>query len=334
MYLHEMPGFVDLQVNGFMNVDFTSIFLTDHSFMAATTALIEQGTAAYCPTVVTASDDVYKRNLPLIAEIMSRPENAGRFLGLHLEGPFLSPQPGARGVHDEKCIRRPSIDYFKWMYDLAGGNVSILTLAPEEPGAIKLIEYAVSLGVVVSIGHHIAEDSVIDAAISAGAKACTHIGNGLPNMIPRHNNPLWKQLSDDRLWGMFITDGHHLPVPLIHTAIRTKGLDRFIVTSDAAALAGMPIGVYGSFGKEVEVEASGRIFCPETGSLAGSHSTMMECINFLASLNVLTWDELIRVGLHNPLELIGRSVDDITQVPGGIDHTDNRFKVALGDNNG
>lgn len=333
MYLHEIPGFVDLQVNGFMDVDFTSISLTEDDVMATTVELAQRGTAAYCPTMVTTSDQAYKRNLPLIVKCMSTLENTRRFLGIHLEGPFLSPEPGARGVHDEECIRPPSIDYFKCLYDLAQGNVSVLTLAPELPGALELIEYAVSLGVVVSMGHHLASDSIIDAAISAGATACTHIGNGLPNMIPRHNNPIWKQLSDDRLWGLFITDGHHLPVPMIQTAIRTKGLDRFVVTSDAASLAGMPVGRYGSFGKEVEVEESGRIFCPETGSLAGSHSTMMECVNFLASLGLLTQNELVKVGFNNPLELLGRSLDEIAPVPGGIVYTQNQFNIASGDNN-
>lgn len=333
MYLHKIPGFVDLQVNGFMNVDFTSINLTDELFQFAVDELVKSGTAAFCPTVVTASKDVYAHTLPLIAETMNRPENSGRILGIHLEGPFLSPQPGARGVHDERYIHAASIEYFKYLYDLANGKISILTVAPEEPGALELIAYASGHGITVSIGHHLSDDSTIDKAVYAGAKACTHIGNGLPNLIPRHNNPLWKELTDDRLWGLFITDGHHLPIPLIHTALRTKTVDRFIVTSDAAALAGMPVGIYDSFGKQVIVEESGRISCPETQSLAGSHSTMMECINFLASLNVLSKEELLKVGLYNPLELINHKVEDVKQIPGGISYENNRFNVASGDCN-
>ena len=104
-----------------------------------------------------------------------------------------------------------------------------------------------------------AEKCEIELAIQAGARACTHLGNGIPAMLPRHSNPIWAQLAEDSLIGMFITDGHHIPPEFIKTALRVKTPERFIVTSDASAIAGMPHGTYEVNGVEVVLEESGRI---------------------------------------------------------------------------
>lgn len=332
MYLNKCSGFIDLQINGFLGVDFSDVSLTKQGLLSVASHLAKRGTSAFCPTVVTGPESMYSHNLSLIADAISDPDFEGRILGIHLEGPFISPKPGARGVHAAEHIRKPSIDTFKKYYDLAQGKISILTIAPEEPGAIDLIEYAVSLGVIVSIGHHLADDKHIDDAISAGAILCTHVGNGLPNTIDRHKNPLWKELSDDRLSCMFITDGHHLPAPLIKTALRAKGIDDFIVTSDAAAIAGMPPGIYNSFGTDVIVEESGRISCPGTGSLAGSHSDMFECMNFLASLNILDEDSMWKAGRDNQIRLLGIEDREIqTKDPVSVIYKDNSFSIVNGE---
>ncbi len=321
-------GFVDIQVNGYMGINFSKEKLTLDEVRRVTLDLSAKGTIAYCPTIVTSSMEMYRKGLAVMAEAMEDPELSGHILGVHLEGPFISPEPGAVGAHQPEFVRAPSIKDFDLFWEWSRGNIAILTVAPEMPGAEELIRYAVGKGITVALGHHFADNASLERAVAAGARSCTHLGNGLPNMIHRHSNPLWWQLACDDLWGTFITDGHHLPPSLIKTSLRTKTIDRTIVISDAASLAGMPAGKYYDFGKEVIIEATGRIFCPESGGLGGSHSTMLECMNFLASLNLLREADLWQVACTNPLKLLGKDSSVLDKANGPAVYFENdRFIV-------
>jgi N-acetylglucosamine-6-phosphate deacetylase len=318
-------GFVDLQVNGWMGTSFTERGLTPESVKAVTLALAERGTAAYCPTVITGDPDAYRENFRAIVRAMGDAATGRRMLGIHLEGPFISPQPGAVGCHPRQWVKDPDVRTFEKFQEWAEGNIRLLTLAPERPGAEALIRHAAARGVVVSLGHHWADDAALDNAVRAGARLCTHVGNGIPNEIPRHRNPLWWTLACDRLSGMFITDGHHLPPPLIKVALRAKGVERFIVTSDAADLAGMPPGRYG---RDIVIRDDGMICCESSKSLAGSHSVMIECMNHLAGLALLSEPDLWRVGRDNALAALGRTAVGLAGLGGPeVVFRDGRFEV-------
>lgn len=301
-----MRGFVDVQNNGWMGTDFSQPGLTLERIREITRDLLARGTLAYCPTVITGKPELYKTNFKIIADAMKDPEIGGHILGIHLEGPFISPEPGAVGAHPRDCVLAPDVKVFDQFQAWAEGNIRILTVAPERPGCEELIRHASRQGVVVSMGHHLASDDDMERAVRAGARLCTHVGNGIPNMIHRHNNPLWWQLANDEISGLFITDGHHLPADMIKVAFRAKGVDRFIVISDAAPLAGMPPGKYTIFGGlPVVINEAGLIYSEQSQSLAGSHSTIMECMNHLASLGILSEAELWKVGFENPARLLG-----------------------------
>ena len=323
-------GFVDLQVNGWMGLDFSAPGLTVAQVLGVTRDLRDRGTIAYCPTVITTELPVYEANLQVIRRAMDDRDLGRHLLGIHLEGPFISPEAGAVGAHPARHVREPDPATLDRLLDWASGKVRLLTLAPERPGALDLIRRAVARGVFVSLGHHLAKDADLDAAVDAGATLCTHIGNGLPNEIHRHRNPLWWALADDRVAGMFITDGHHLPAPLIKTAFRAKTPKRFIVTSDASSLAGMPPGRYTIFGGlPVVVEPSGRIYSEQSRSLAGSHATMIECMNHLASLGLLTEAQLRQVGRTNPLKAIGLGPAALARLTGpAVRYAKGRFVVG------
>ena len=322
-------GFVDLQVNGWMGVNFSGEGLKVEDVRRVTQDLLRKGTLAYCPTVVTTAMETYRENLAVLAMAMREPDLASHILGIHLEGPFISPKPGARGAHDARHIRPPSIPEFEEFRKWGDGRIAMLTVAPEEPGALDLIRHATAQGVTVMAGHHLASDEAMDAGVAAGLKGCTHVGNGIPNEIHRHHNPLWWQLAADALWGMFITDGHHLPPPLIKVALRAKTVERFVVTSDASPLAGMPPGQYDVFGLTAVISEAGRIYSEQHRGLVGSHATMIECMNHLASLRLLTEAELWQVGLHNPLRVLGRTARDIEGVSGpSVTYADGRFTVG------
>jgi len=302
--------------------------LTLDKVRKVTRYLAKAGTTAYCPTVVTGPMDMFRHNLPIIAAAMRDPELKPHILGIHLEGPFISPVEGARGAHPPEHIIKPDVDTFKRFQEWAEGQIVLLTLAPEIDGALPLIHYASENGTVVSLGHHFADDNVMESAVKAGARLCTHLGNGMPDMINRHQNPLWWQLACDDLTGIFITDGHHLPADLIKVALRAKTINRFIVVSDATELGGQEPGIYHFQYHEVVLEPSGRIGFKDTPYLAGSSATMLQCMNYLASLNLLTEAELWKVGYDNPLRLLGRCLDQQPADTTAVVFENNQFKLA------
>ncbi|RPJ50174.1 MAG: N-acetylglucosamine-6-phosphate deacetylase [Chloroflexi bacterium] len=319
-------GFVDLQVNGYAGINFSDASLTLNQVAEVCAALASRGTLAFCPTVITSGMDVYRRVLPELAEAVLRSGDwPGRLLGIHLEGPFISPEDGAVGVHPREHARLPSLEVFDALYDLSGGKIALLTLAPELPGALELIRRAVERGVVVSIGHTLAGASTIRAAVKAGASLSTHLGNGCPNLLHRHQNPIWPQLAASELAAMLITDGHHLPPEVIAVMLAAKGPSRVIVTSDAAPAAGCPPGEYSFFGSRILLEPSGRLRNLERETLAGSSATMLDCMNVLAGLGLLSAEDLWRVGRDNPLTVLGRRVIDLPA--GTVMLADDHFEV-------
>lgn len=298
-------GYVDLQVNGFLGVDFSDPALTEEDFARVCRALLAQGTAAFLPTMITSSLDTYARNLPLMASVMGRGEFAGRLPGVHLEGPFISRVPGAVGAHNPAYVRAPDVDVLAQLFDWAGGRVRLLTLAAELPGADELARFAVERGSAVSIGHSLFTTADLDRMADAGATALTHLGNGLPNVLPRHDNPLWAGLAHDAYTAMVIADGHHLPEPVLRVALRAKGADKLIVVSDASPVAGLPPGRYHFLDNDAILEPSGLFHNPAKQCLVGSSATMAQCMAHLASLDELSGDGLDQVGRTNPLTLIG-----------------------------
>jgi len=309
----KIRGLVDLQVNGYKGVHFSDINLTRDDFVMACRGVFEAGTTAFLPTIITSSKKVYEHNLPIIAAVLHEAEFHGRLLGIHIEGPFISAQKGTRGAHDEQWISKPDLDYLRQLIDWADGKVKLLTIAAEPDGSEKLARYAVGRGITVSLGHQMAGEQDLCRLVRAGAASLTHLGNGVPAMLPRHENPIWAGLGNDDLIAMIITDGHHLPASILKTIIRTKGTDRCVVVSDASSLAGFGAGTYEVLGTKVVLEEAGRLYDPETGYLAGSSSTMLECMNHLASLDLVSTDELVAMGFYNPLKLIGLEPDDVAQ---------------------
>ncbi len=309
--MFKVPGFIDLQVNGFLGVSFSESDLTEAEFIRVSKELLKRGTAAFLPTVITSSEESYKHSLPILAKAMQAPELNGRALGIHAEGPFLSDKPGAVGAHNPDWVKAPSIEFFKKMQKWADGQIKMLTIAAENEGAAELTKYAVSQGVAVSLGHHLATYEDLRKCADAGASLLTHLGNGIPNELDRHNNAIWAGMACDGLTAMIITDGHHLPPPVIKAIIRAKGIDNTIITSDASPIAGMPPGEYNTLGNRALIEENGRLHNPDKNCLVGSSATMLQCVNYLASLGFLTPGEIIQAAVTNPLKAVNVDPDSI-----------------------
>jgi len=300
-----VTGFVDLQVNGFRGVNFSGADLTESSFRETGQRLLQHGTAAFLPTIVTSEAGIYRRNLPIMAKVLAEPEFQGRLLGFHVEGPFISSKPGAVGAHNPDWVRPPDPGLLDELIELSRGNIRLLTVAADVDGAAELVAHAVERGITVSLGHQLADAGDLQRAVQAGATALTHLGNGIPNMLPRHPNPIWEGLAEDRLIMMVIADGSHLPASVLKAMLRAKGIDKSVVVSDAAHLAGMPPGRYQTNGHEVILEPTGKLHDPKRECLVGSSFTMLECMNFLAVQGWYDLDTLLTLGVHNPLKLIG-----------------------------
>lgn len=304
-------GFVDLQVNGYKGTNFSSPELDEGACREACRLVLSKGTVAFLPTVITSLEDVYRRNLPMIARVMDDSEFKGRLLGFHIEGPFISPQPGAVGAHRSDWVHKPDIALLERMQEWARGRIRLLTVAAELEGIEELIRRAVKLNIVVSLGHQMAGPKDLAKAVDAGATMLTHLGNGMPGQVDRHQNPLWAALAEDRLHAMIITDGHHLPPEVIKVIWQVKGAERTTIVSDASSFAGLPPGRYAWQGGEVGIKPNGRLFDVKKGCLAGSSAMMLDCMSYFANLELATREELRRVGFENPLKQIGLSAKDV-----------------------
>ncbi len=292
-------GLVDLQVNGHRGVDFSSGLLELDDVLQAADQLAHEGTEGFLATVVTAPPELYRRNLPLLARAVEQTPSGSGVLGIHLEGPFLSAQRGYVGAHRCDWVLPGDGALLAELLDLAGGHVRLVTLAAETSGAADLARLARARQAAVSIGHSRYAPDDLDRLHDAGATLLTHVGNGLPNELHRHVNPIWAALADDRYTAMVIADGFHLPGALLKVVLRAKTPARVIAVSDATALTGLPPGEYESFGNRVVLEASGKLHMPARACLAGSACTLADCADHLAGLSLLSDDELMAVASGN-----------------------------------
>ncbi len=298
--------FVDIQVNGFHGYDLNIESVTPDDISKMVHKLWDVGTGFLCPTIVTASFDNISKSLSAVVKACENdPLIAHSILGIHLEGPYISPEDGPRGAHPLAHVRNPNWDEFNRLQDIAEGMIRIVTLAPEKEGAIQFIEKVVATGVIVSIGHTNASTKVIQKAIRAGAKLSTHLGNGAHAMIQRHPNYIWDQLAADELYASLIVDGHHLPPSVVKSMIRAKTLEKCILISDATALAGMPTGNYEFAGQPVELKDDSSIRLSGTEYLAGSAIVLAAGVENTAKYSDISIKNAISLATIHPLQLLG-----------------------------
>lgn len=262
---------LDPQVNGYAGVDFQSDSLTAEQLRDATEAWRRDGGQRFFLTLIT---DAWPRMMARLRRLQtlvaSAPALGEVIAGWHLEGPFLSPEPGYHGAHDPALMQDPQPDHLREFRDTAGGAHLLITLAPERPGAIGAIAMARSLGIVVSLGHTNASASTLRNAAAAGAEGFTHLGNGCPQLLDRHDNILWRVLDTPGLIVGLIPDGHHLSPSLFRLLHRVLPANRLYYTTDAMAAAGAPPGAFTLGALKVEVGEDGIVRQPGGSNFAGS----------------------------------------------------------------
>jgi len=300
MYL--APGLIDVQINGFMGVDFSGPDLTVEGIRKATKALWKAGVTTYFPTIITSDFNRMKKNFAVLAQAQKDPEIGSSIPGFHLEGPYISPLPGFRGAHLEKYIKNPDWEEFQELQRAANNGIKLITLAPELEGAIPFIRKCVTNGIIVALGHHNGSATDIGQAIDAGAKMATHLGNGCANEINRHHNPLWPQLADDRITPSLIADGFHLTKEEVRSFYKVKGPDRTILVSDALDLAGLPPGEY-TRGERTLLLTPNVVKLPKENVLAGAASPISACVGVIMDYTQCTIKDAIQMASTNPARM-------------------------------
>lgn len=300
------PALVDMQVNGGFGIDLQRDDLVLDEVVDLSHRLAAQGVARWAPTLVTASVDAMERRAWRIVEaMMADPATDASILGIHFEGPFISPVDGPRGAHPKEHVLAPSGAVMNRLIRAAAGRVACVTLAPELAGAVPVIRSLAKQNVIASLGHHAANTAQISKAAAAGARMSTHLGNGLATAIHRHHNPVWPQLANDQLHASFIADLHHLPEEALKAMIWAKGPERCILVSDAVCLAGMKPGKYHLFGTDVEMRRDGRVCLSGTELLAGSGALLLDGVINAWLAADLTMGEAFDCASKNPAQLLG-----------------------------
>ena len=269
------PGMIDLQVNGFAGVDYNSPDTPQDEIARSIEVIRRTGVTRFFPTVITGSHENITGSLGNLARAKRELSNGNSLVRFHVEGPWISPVDGPRGAHPKEHVRAATVDEWKRFEEAAEGHIGILTLAPEQEGALSLIEHVTEQGrAVVALGHTNADTSRIKDAIRAGATMSTHLGNGSHQVIARFPNYILDQMASDELCAGLIVDGIHLDPSFVKIAVRAKGLDRCVLVTDAVAPAGCPPGIYRIGHLEVELTPENRVELTSSRRLAGSALTM------------------------------------------------------------
>lgn len=301
------PGFIDLQVNGYRGLDYSSPNLSLEEVERIVRYLAASGTAKHVPTIITSPRETIVRNLAILAKGRRESDLIGRAIpGYHIEGPFISPEDGPRGAHSPRHVRNPDYEEFLAWQEAAEGGVKIVTIAPELPGALELIERVVDSGVLAAIGHTAASPETVRDAIRAGARLSTHLGNGSHGMIPRLKNYVWEQLAADELSAGIISDGFHLPAAVVKSIARGKGLGRLFLVSDVAIHGGQKPGVYQWGDIACEVFEDGHLgLHGSPGFLAGAGHLLDRDLAFFVKATGVELAEAIGLCTGSPARLLG-----------------------------
>lgn len=300
-------GYVDIQVNGYAGVDFNQNHLTLEQLEYACHKLRSDNVECILIALITAPlKDLAIRVRTIVSYRKQSSLVAAMVRGIHLEGPFISPLDGFRGAHPLDAIRSPDLGTMQDLLALGEDTIRLVTLAPELPGALPLIEWLRNHQVVVAAGHCDPSLAQLESALDAGLSLFTHLGNGCPQWLHRHDNIIQRVLSlKNRLWVSFIADGIHIPIPALKNYLALVGLERVIITTDAMAAAGASTGTFTLSDLELDVGSDGVVVLPGTRQFAGSAISMPASELILAHQLGLSPSDIERVTRTNPLKALG-----------------------------
>ncbi len=301
------PTLLDLQINGYGGVDFQrDDHLTETQLLSAARQLRRDGCGRFFFTLIT---DEWPKLMSRVHRAKAlrdaNPELRAAIAGWHIEGPFLSPEVGFKGAHNPAVMRDATEADLRELRAATGADPVLLTLAPERGGSLEAIRCAVSLGIVISLGHTNASAERIREAVAAGARGFTHLGNGIPQQLDRHDNILWRVFDTPGLLPSLIPDTHHVSPILFRHMHRALPPDRIYYTTDAMSAAGAPPGRYTIGSIELEVGADQIVRQPGKPNFAGSALKPVDGIMRAARMLGKSWREVWPHFSQRPAELMG-----------------------------
>jgi N-acetylglucosamine-6-phosphate deacetylase len=285
-------AYFDLQLNGYAGVDFNGDVLDRASLEMVCQTLESQGVGGVLATVITDSIDAMEARLGRIGTLLEDYPALQRVIkGIHVEGPFINPAPGYRGAHPEDAIIPADTSLMERLLDAGRGFVRLVTLAPESDSGSRVTRMISDMGIVVSAGHTDASLDQIRAAIDNGLTMFTHVGNGCPASMPRHDNIIQRVLSlRGRLWLCFIADGVHIPFFVLRNYFDLIGLEKTIVVTDGIAASGLGPGRYTLGRWELNIGDDLVARSPDGSHLVGSTVTMPRTFHNLTEILGLSAD--------------------------------------------
>ncbi len=298
----------DLQVNGWSGVDFNSEDLKLEQLESLCQQLQMRGVVKFLATVITAEwPQLLKRlaHLGKLLDRLSKPNNP--IVGIHLEGPFLNPDPGFIGAHRPDCVRPATPDAARELVEASGGHLKLVTLAPECDADAQTTRWLASQGIRVAAGHCDPSLTQLRRSIDSGLTLFTHLGNACPPLLPRHDNVIQRALSlADELYITLIADGFHIPWFSLNNYLKLIPANRAIIVSDVTSLGGQPPGNYSFNGRPVTVDSTGVARLAEQPELlAGSTTLLDDAITQLRHKLLLSPSQLENLTWLNPLQALG-----------------------------
>jgi N-acetylglucosamine-6-phosphate deacetylase len=294
--------YFDLQVNGYGGVDFNKEGLTADELHRACARLEADGVSGVLATIITEQLDLMCGRLATLVALRDKDPLAKRLIaGLHIEGPFINETDGYRGAHPRDAIRPAAVDEMNRLLDAAGGLTRLVTLAPERDANLEVTRMLSAQGIVVSAGHCDPTIDQLRAAMDAGVSMFTHLGNGCPMQMHRHDNIVQRVLSlAGKLWLCFIADGAHVPFVALGNYLRLGGDERCLVVSDCTAPAGLGPGRYTLGRWDIVVDEDMVPRAPDRSHLLGSAITMKQSADNLRRFLQLPESTIRRLVYDNP----------------------------------
>ncbi len=307
--MHYASGYVDLQVNGYADVDFNRDDLTTENVLNVCDRLRSEGVAGILATVITADVDSMCRRLACIRRVRESDQAiADMIWGIHIEGPFLRGEVGYIGAHPVEFAREADIDIMKRLIEASGGLTRLVTLAPEQDSGNRVTSYLAKAGIRVAAGHCNSTLDELRSAIDAGLSVFTHLGNGCPRQLPRHDNIIQRALSlADHLHFGFIADGVHVPFFALGNYLKCCGIDRAFVVTDAICGAGLGPGEYSIGSRRLVIDNNLATWSTDHSHLIGSAGTMQRSAENLRTALALEDEDIRRLLSENPRKLMDSS---------------------------
>ena len=295
-----LPLLIDLHIHGYAGADVGSAEPAELERMAR--ALLMQGVGAFCPTTMTLPEARLAAVCRCTAAYCKEQHPGAQAAGVHLEGPFLARE--RRGSHDEALLQNPDPELLRRLQKAGEGVVRLMTLAPELPGALPLIQMAVKQGVRVSLGHTQADYDTAQAALRAGAAQCTHLLNAMTPFGHRAPGVMGAAFDVPDTMEELICDGIHVHPAMVRAIFRLFGPERVLLVSDALPAAGMPEGTYCLGSQEIMVHHGRAVLSGKPETLAGSVCGLMECLRRAVSFGIPLADA-VRAASWNPACALG-----------------------------